>query len=173
MRSTEEMRYGTMEDDVFTTNLAASKDRTACAVSRVVTMFWLFVAVLCSLLVIGLGSLLARKRTPPDQVRLTINGRYIAQVKTGNTLLHALAQEGIKLPTSCGGSGACAWCKCRVTKGGGRIQDRELPYFALPQVKAHWRLACQVKVVRDMSVEVPEQILGAGPVHGKVIDPAP
>lgn len=49
-------------------------------------------------------------------------------------------------------------CKCRIVKGGGRIADRELPFFNRKEVVGKWRLACQVKVHGDMAVDLPENV---------------
>lgn len=100
-----------------------------------------------------------KEQHPPAIVRIRVNAERTLEAPTGGVLLYALAKEGITLPTTCGGTGSCAWCKCKVLKGGGRITDRELPYFSRAQVKDRWRLACQVKVVRDMEVEVPSGLL--------------
>ncbi|HRH70676.1 MAG TPA: 2Fe-2S iron-sulfur cluster-binding protein [Flavobacteriales bacterium] len=99
------------------------------------------------------------KQRHPGYVRIRVNGERVLDVPTGGALLHALAREGISLPTTCGGTGSCAWCKCKVTRGGGRITDQEQPYFSRTQVEDHWRLACQVEVLRDMEVEVPAGLL--------------
>ena len=95
------------------------------------------------------------QRSRTDRVRMTvIDGPQLA-VHKGSSLLHALRNAGVNPPSSCGGQGSCAQCRCRVLRGGGRITDQERPYFSGAEIKAHWRLACRVTVQRDIMVEVP------------------
>ncbi len=121
--------------------------------------FAVFIVVVLTVSVLAVGALRKKEQRPPVSVRIRVNAERTLEVPTGDALLYALAEEGITLPTTCGGTGSCAWCKCKVLKGGGRITDRELPYFSRTQVKDHWRLACQVRVLRDMEVEVPAGLL--------------
>lgn len=118
----------------------------------------------CAVLVIVIAMVVVRQfvkqeERVPASVRIRVNAERTLEVPTGHALLYTLENAGITLPTSCGGTGTCAKCQCRVPKGGGRITDRELPYFSGSQVKDHWRLACQVIVVRDLEVEVPASLL--------------
>lgn len=112
-------------------------------------------AVLAALGFVGRNDKARAART----VRILINAERTLKVPRGGVLLYALANEGIVLPTTCGGTGSCAKCKCMVTKGGGHITPQELPYFSKAQVKEHWRLACQVRLVRDLAIEVPVELL--------------
>ena len=43
---------------------------------------------------------------------------------SGSSLLSALSQNGVLLPSACGGRGTCSMCKCRVLEGGRDVQDR-------------------------------------------------
>ena len=47
-----------------------------------------------------------------------------------------------------------------VLEGGGEILPSEVGHFSRKQQKDHWRLGCQVKVKGDMSIKVPESVLG-------------
>lgn len=91
----------------------------------------------------------------PSRARITIRGGRTLDVPSGQHLLEALGGHGIRLPSTCGGKGSCARCRCRVLRGGGRITDRELPFFTRTEVRDHWRLACQVRVGDDLEVELP------------------
>lgn len=90
-------------------------------------------------------------------VRIAIQGVRVLEVHGGDDLLSTLARNGFDLPSTCGGKGSCARCRCRVVHGGGRITDRERPYFTRDEVAGRWRLACQVKVYGDMTVQLPEE----------------
>jgi len=100
-----------------------------------------------------------------SRIHITLDDGRVLEVGGGHSLYHTLAREGITLASSCGGNGSCALCRCRVVKGGGRITERELPYFSKAEVKAKWRLACQLMVHGDMTLELPEgaQHRGAAP----------
>lgn len=90
-----------------------------------------------------------------SRLRITLNGDRELLVNGGASLYHTLLQHGAMLPSTCGGKGSCAQCRCRVLRGGGRITEREKPYFSSVEINGKWRLACQVMVHRDLVVELP------------------
>lgn len=94
-----------------------------------------------------------------SRIHITINNGRVLEVGGGHSLFHTLQREGFALPSTCGGKGSCAKCRCRIVSGGGRISEREVPFFSKAEVKAGWRLACQVKVHGDMVVELPAEAL--------------
>ena len=93
-------------------------------------------------------------------VKITLNGEKEMQVPAGTSLLNAMSNAGIFLPSACGGKGSCAQCRCQVEQGGGEILPTETVHFSRKQIKDNWRLGCQVKVKSDMSIKVPESVLG-------------
>ena len=93
-------------------------------------------------------------------VKITLNGEKEMQVAAGTSLLNAMSNAGIFLPSACGGKGSCAQCRCQVEQGGGEILPTETVHFNRKQIKENWRLGCQVKVKSDMSIKVPESVLG-------------
>ncbi len=93
-------------------------------------------------------------------VKITLNGEKEMQVAAGTSLLNAMSNAGIFLPSACGGKGSCAQCRCQVEQGGGEILPTETVHFSRKQIKDNWRLGCQVKVKGDMSIKVPESVLG-------------
>jgi Na+-transporting NADH:ubiquinone oxidoreductase subunit F len=100
------------------------------------------------------------KLSPSGKIKITINGEKIIEVEGGNTLLTTLSNEGIFLPSACGGGGTCVQCTCQVHSGGGGILPTEEPYFSRKEVADNFRLGCQVKVREDMEIEIPEEIFG-------------
>ena len=144
------------------------------------------IAVFLSVMLILVIVLLVAKKylVPSGNVKLTINGENTLEVESGSTLLNTLAVNGIYLSSACGGKGSCGQCKCQVIEGGGEIlpselphfnrkqrQDQviegggeilpsELPHFNRKQRQDHWRLGCQVKLKGDMSIKVPESVMG-------------
>ena len=100
------------------------------------------------------------KLLPQGEMTITVNGEEDKKfkVRPGGTLLSALANETIYLPSACGGGGTCAMCKCQVLDGGGGILPTETGHISRNEAKENWRLACQVKVKEDMNIHVPDEI---------------
>ena len=94
------------------------------------------------------------------KVKITINGDKVIEVDGGSTLLTTLGNEGIFLPSACGGGGTCVQCTCQVMSGGGSILPTEEPHFSRKQIADNFRLGCQVKVKEDMEIEVEEEVMG-------------
>jgi len=108
--------------------------------------------------------LLARWRlVPTGTVRIVVNeasDRPLA-VPVGGKLLNALADQGIFIPSACGGQGTCAQCKTKVLAGGGDVLPTELGQLTRREVRAGVRLACQVGVKQDLRIEVPAEAFAA------------
>mgnify|MGYP006055751111 FL=1 len=94
------------------------------------------------------------------KVKITINGDKTIEVDGGSTLVTTIGNEGILLPSACGGGGTCVQCTCQVLSGGGSILPTEEPHFSRKQIADNFRLGCQVKVKEDMEIEVEEEIMG-------------
>jgi len=92
------------------------------------------------------------------ECRVTVNDGKDLQVRGGRPLLATLAEEGIFLPSACGGKGTCAYCKVRVTEGGGPLLPTERPYLSEQEQRDQVRISCQIKVKEDLRVFVPEEI---------------
>lgn len=118
-------------------------------------------AFLVVLLFLTGGLLFAKSKLVSDgDVNITINGQDPIVMKPGDTLLTALSEQNIFLPSACGGGGTCAMCLCQVTDGGGEVLPTELNHLTRKEAQNNWRLACQVKVKNDMQVKVPDEIFG-------------
>ncbi|MCQ2057789.1 MAG: NADH:ubiquinone reductase (Na(+)-transporting) subunit F [Bacteroidaceae bacterium] len=117
-----------------------------------------FLAVILLLVVI----LLVAKRylVASGKVKITMNGEKELEVNSGASLLSTLAENGVYLPSACGGKGSCGQCKCQVVEGGGEILDSEKGHFTRKQIKDNWRLGCQCKVKGDLSIKVSDSVLG-------------
>ena len=112
------------------------------------------------LLLVAILLIAKRYLTPSGNVTLTLNGKEKISVSQGSSLLSTLSENGIYLSSACGGKGSCGQCKCQVVEGGGDILDSEKSHFTRKQVKEHYRLGCQCKVKGDLSVVVPDSVLG-------------
>ncbi len=116
---------------------------------------------LVTILLLVIILLVAKKYlSPSGNVNITINGDRKISVAQGGSLLSTLAEQGIYLPSACGGKGSCGQCKCQVVSGGGEILDSEKGHFTRKQIKDNWRLGCQCKVKADLELKVPESVMG-------------
>ena len=93
------------------------------------------------------------------QVQISINdGAKQLQVQGGQPLLKTLNQEGIFIPSACGGRGSCGLCKVQVVEGGQAYLPTELPWISEEERKSNVRLSCQYKVKSDIAILVPEEL---------------
>jgi len=130
------------------------------AVTTLGTLFYSIIVFLVIIMLLVVMLLFARdKLTPKGDVTLHINDRDIV-VSPGSNLLMTLSSNGIYLPSACGGGGTCGMCKCQITEGGGAILPTETGFFTRKEQNEHWRLGCQVKVRNDLTIKLPEAILG-------------
>jgi Na+-transporting NADH:ubiquinone oxidoreductase subunit F len=121
-----------------------------------VVVFLLIILVLVVLLLFA-----KKKLTPQGLVHLDINnGQRVIETEPGSTILSTLSNNGVFLPSACGGGGTCGMCKCQVIEGGGSILPTETGFFSRKEQQNYWRLGCQVKVRNDMKIKVPESVLG-------------
>lgn len=102
---------------------------------------------------------------------VTINGGRAIDGEIGDTLLAALDEAEVHLPTSCGGKGTCGLCRVRVRGAG---QDSILPIERITlkdaQIAQGFRLACQLIVRGDLGIEVPPELLVARYWHCSVLE---
>lgn len=132
--------------------------------------------VLTSAAVIGgvalaLGLILAladRFLAEYGNVTLRLNEDKELTVKGGNSLLYTLFQKKYFIPSACGGKGTCAYCKLKVTAGGGPVLPTERLALTDEEIADNWRLSCQVKVRGEMDVWIPPEYFSIGEYEGTV-----
>ena len=95
---------------------------------------------------------------------VTVNGSRKLTVQGGRPLLGALKDKQIFIPSACGGRGSCGLCKVTVLEGAGALLPTETPWLTPEEQKANVRLACQVKVKRDLRIQIPEELFSVRPV---------
>ena len=126
--------------------------------AAIVASLSVFLVVILLLVVV----LIVAKRylVTSGDVKILINGEKEVIAQAGSTLLNTLSTQSIFLPSACGGGGSCAQCRCQVIEGGGEILPTETVHFTRREIKDNWRLGCQIKVKNDISIKMPESILG-------------
>jgi Na+-transporting NADH:ubiquinone oxidoreductase subunit F len=92
------------------------------------------------------------------ECQIDINNKRKLTVKGGNSLLNSLNDKQIYLASACGGRGSCGACKCKVSEGGGPILPTEKPLLSAQEQQQGVRLACQVKIKRDIKISIPDAI---------------
>ncbi len=123
------------------------------------------------LLVVALLLAAKRKLVAHGDVTIVINDdpEKALRVASGGTLLGTLAERNIFIPSACGGKGACGVCEVVVKEGGGDLLPTETGYISRGEAKRGHRLACQVKVKRDMKIEVAPEVFNVRKWTCKVI----
>lgn len=92
--------------------------------------------------------------------RVDINaGERSFDAEGGQTLLSALYADKLFIPSACGGKGSCGHCKVTVLDGGGPVLPTETPYLSRAEVADGLRLACQVKIRRDIQIRISAELL--------------
>jgi Na+-transporting NADH:ubiquinone oxidoreductase subunit F len=120
----------------------------------------MFTAIVVALVLVILFA--KSKLVAEGDIKISINGDPEKSVVTaaGGKLLGALADQGIFIPSACGGGGTCDQCRVEVHSGGGDILPTEEGHINKREAKAGCRLACQVAVKQDMEIEVEDEIFG-------------
>ncbi len=128
------------------------------------------ITVLVTIILVVLLLWVKAKITPSGTVKIDINdGKRVLDVPQGGDVMHTLADQGIFLPSACGGKANCGQCKVQMIEGGGEILETEKGQFNRKQIKAGMRLGCQVKVKEDLKIRIPDSTLSVKKVECEVI----
>jgi len=133
-------------------------------ISVTLVVFLLLLFLLVAILLFAKAKLL-----PSGLMKIDVNGEKQLEVEAGGSVLSMLGDNGIFLPSACGGGGTCVQCKCQVIEGGGEMLPTEAPHFSRAEAAEGWRLGCQVKVKSDMKIQVPEEVFGIKKWEAEVV----
>ncbi len=103
------------------------------------------------------------------RIRINRDEEKSITAPTGKTLLASLVDQGILIPSACGGKGTCGTCKVKVEEGGGDILPTELSLVNRKERLDGIRLSCQLKVKEDLAIRIPEEIFNIRKYHGTVL----
>ncbi|SCA57475.1 Na(+)-translocating NADH-quinone reductase subunit F [Candidatus Terasakiella magnetica] len=117
-----------------------------------------FTAIVLALVVIIL--LFRKLLVPSGNVSILINDEKTIEVAPGGKLLTTLADNGLFVPSACGGGGSCGQCTVKVHEGGGTLLPTEESHVNKREAREGCRLSCQVAVKQDMKIDVPEEVFG-------------
>lgn len=129
-----------------------------------IAVFLIFILLLVSIILFAKAKL-----SPSGKVKVILNGEKTLEVDAGDTVLSTLSNNGVFLPSACGGGGTCIQCTCQVISGGGSILPTEEPHFSRKEIADNWRLGCQVKIKEDMEIQIPEEVFGVKKWEGTVV----
>jgi Na+-transporting NADH:ubiquinone oxidoreductase subunit F len=123
--------------------------------------FWITVGTMCGIAGLLAVIVLIADATVGDYgtVELTVNERKKLLVPGGRPLLSTLKEQGIFIPSACGGRGSCGLCKVQIVSGAGSPVQTELPWLNEDERRRQVRLGCQVKVKAALQVRIPEELL--------------
>ncbi|MBI3428532.1 MAG: DUF4445 domain-containing protein [Actinobacteria bacterium] len=76
-------------------------------------------------------------------------------VPTGVSAFDAASWNGIAIDSTCGGYGTCKKCKVKITSGDVPISPLDNRAFSATELSQGWRLACLVRTVENISIDVP------------------
>jgi Na+-transporting NADH:ubiquinone oxidoreductase subunit F len=96
------------------------------------------------------------------------SGKRELEITGGAPLLTTLAENGIFIPSACGGRGSCGACKCKVSTDIGPHLPTETPYLDKDEIAQNVRLSCQVKVKENLQIEIPESLFNVKQFEGVV-----
>ncbi len=99
---------------------------------------------------------------------ITINGRQKLTVNAGSSLFQTLRSHKIFVPSTCGGRGACGRCRLKILEGAGPLTPADSFHLSKQELAANVRLSCQVKVRRNLLIQVPDEVLAIREFHATV-----
>lgn len=80
----------------------------------------------------------------------------------GNTIFDAAGKAGIPIVSYCGGKTICGRCKIRIMNGNvSTISTNERNLLSEEEITNNYRLACTMRVMSDIKVEIPPESLAA------------
>ncbi len=137
--------------------------------NEIITGITMFTGVILLLVAVLLAA--KRKLVAHGDVAILINDDPGKALKTpaGGTLLETLSNNHIFIPSACGGKGACGVCEVIVKEGGGDLLPTETGFISRGEARRGCRLACQVKVKRDMKIEIAPEIFDVRKWRCKVV----
>lgn len=116
--------------------------------------------------------LLLRKflvKTQLCKIEINNDASLTKNVSGGETLLNALLNNGIAIPSPCGGKAACKQCKVRITDNASEPLETDKGTFSKKQLAEGWRLSCQCKIHHDLKLEIEDHYLTASTWEATVI----
>ena len=137
--------------------------------STIFTSVLIFTLVVLFLVVVILSA--KSRLLPSGSVNIIVNGNRdnFFQASPGSNLLNILADNKIFVSSACGGGGSCGQCKVDVRSGGGDILPTEVGHMTKAEIQRGCRLSCQLKIKRNMEIEVDPSVFSVKKWNCEVI----
>ena len=82
------------------------------------------------------------------------------EMDENSTILDAAQKAGVEIAALCGGDGWCGKCRIQVMNGNlTPLTDVEHDLLSADDVRTHTRLACQVKALSNLKINIPPETL--------------
>lgn len=96
------------------------------------------------------------RRTEPLKIEVQSFGGMEKQRITymEGTLLDTLREQMKGIQAPCGGRGSCGKCRIQILEGKAPVLEEDRHNFSEKELKAGWRLACQVRPVEDLRIRI-------------------
>lgn len=104
------------------------------------------------------------------ELQIKVNQDKTLRVASGGTLLDALAEKEIYLPSACGGKGTCGHCKVKIHSGAGNILPTEEGLLSTAEKRSGVRISCQIRLKEDLEISVPEGLLEVEEYEAEIVD---
>lgn len=102
------------------------------------------------------------------------NGRIVLSPKPGRTLLTALTEGKIFVPSACGGHGKCGLCAIKILRGAENpLTEAEKTHLTPENQQTGFRLSCQIKTDTDLFIEIPDEYFSIKRFSGKLLSKTP
>lgn len=86
--------------------------------------------------------------------RFSDGKEIISDARAGETLMEVAKSAGVDIDAPCGGSGTCGKCRVRLVEG--KLEAEPNRHINEEDWNNGWRLACQSKILENVTVEVPD-----------------
>ena len=121
------------------------------------TLVFTLTVLALALFVLGVRRLL----TPTGTVCVLINRQRRIEGRMGRRLLDLLSENGIHLPTACGGRGSCGQCHVKVLAGTPPLTAMEADMMPARLAREGERLACMLTLRHDLEIQLPRAMAEA------------
>lgn len=89
-----------------------------------------------------------------DRFTISVKGFPSFEVDRGAKLAYAIEKAGIDISHRCGGNALCTTCRVSFCSQEPEMHEKERNSLDEDGVLGQFRLSCQIRVDRDMDVEV-------------------
>ncbi len=120
-----------------------------------VALFTFIILSLVGVILFARSKLVA---TGPISIEINNDPEKRIETAAGGTLLTLLTERGIFISSACGGKGVCGQCRVKVLAGGGQVLSTEKDLLTKKQIAEGYHLACQLRLKRDLKLELPAEI---------------